>query len=380
MRRSLLGGLFLGAVSACPLWSGCAEQADSDALRSGQANGATAAVSGSGGDTGGTSAGSAPVSKAGGGGVSPIGGGAGMTASAGTAPMASDAGTGGVAADGGATGEGGAGGDSGCKVNVDCDDQNPCTTDTCQLAHCSYTTNTTACADDKDPCTADVCAVGVCTHPDNKTCACKLDSQCQDNNVCTDNHCNAAHQCEYPNNTLPCMDDGMSCTTDVCAAGACTHKDNGGCGVGTPFTVDNFNSSADWLANKTSPDLRAIVVTAVNASNLEGNADLWIAEADTGSIEFALASMVGLGKMRVVIRSTQANTGGMVFVGLWNGTAWSDKALSAYAAIPTANYATIEVPTADFGQQLKDVTKLRLRFAVTGGEKTWQIDEISAAK
>lgn len=70
----------------------------------------------------------------------------------------------------------------------------------------------------------------------------------------------------------------------------------------------------------------------------------------------------------------------MVFVGLWNGTAWSDKALSAYAAIPTGNYATIEVPTADFGQQLKDVTKLRLSLAVTGGEKTWQIDEISAAK
>jgi hypothetical protein len=105
-----------------------------------------------------------------------------------------------------------------------------------------------------------------------------------------------------------------------------------------------------------------------------------VAEADTGTIEFGLASMVGLSKLRVVIRSTTANTGGMVFVGLWNGTAWSDKALSAYAAIPTGNYATIEVPTADFGQQLKDVTKLRLRFAVTGGEKTWQIDEIAAAK
>ena len=90
--------------------------------------------------------------------------------------------------------------------------------------------------------------------------------------------------------------------------------------------------------------------------------------------------MVGLSKLRIVIRSTAANTGAMVFVGLWNGAAWSDKALSAYAAIPTGNYATIEVPTADFGQQLDNVTKLRLRFAVTGGEKTWQIDEIAAAK
>lgn len=381
MRARLLSGLFLGVFGTSPLWSGCAEQANDGALQSSAATGATAGTVGSSSETAGTaSAGSAAGGKAGGAAVAGQSGTGGTTSAGGSTTTA--AGAGGAAAGDGAGGAGGEGGgpDAGCKTNPDCDDQNPCTTDTCQLQHCSYTSNTTACADDGDPCTADICAVGACTHPDNKTCACKLDAQCDDKNVCTDDHCTAAHQCEHTNNTAACADDGMSCTMDVCAAGNCTHKDNGGCGVGTPFTVDSFNSSADWLALKTTPDQRAIVVTGVNATNLEGNADLWIAEADTGSIEFALASMLGLGKLRIVIRSTTANTGGMVFVGLWNGTAWSDKALSAYAAIPTGNYATIEVPTADFGQQLAQVTKLRLRFAVTGGEKTWQIDEISAAK
>jgi hypothetical protein len=383
MRTRLLSGCFLAGFGAFPLWSGCAEQADDAAAQSNSATGATAGTGGSGGASAGSaSAGTSALPKAGTtsvGGQS--GGGGGGTATAGG--TTTEAGAGGVPSDGGsgaAGGEGGAGLDGGCKTNPDCDDKNPCTTDTCLLQHCSYTSNTTACADDGDPCTADICAVGACTHPDNKTCACKVDTQCDDKNVCTDDHCTAAHQCEHTNNTAVCADDGMSCTMDVCAAGACTHKDNGGCGVGTPFTVDSFNSSADWLELKTSPDQRAILVTGINATNLEGNANLWIAEADTGTIEFGLASMLGLSRLRVVIRSTAANTGGMVFVGLWNGTAWSDKALSAYAAIPTGNYATIELPTADFGQQLANVTKLRLRFAVTGGEKTWQIDEIAAAK
>lgn len=373
MRHRILAGLFLGAVSLCPVWSGCAEQADSGAARASDVSG----------DSAGTGAAGAEASTGG-----SVSGGGGVSASGGTLPLAGTTTAGGTApaaagGEPGSAGEAGAGGSAPqgeCQVMLDCDDGNPCTTDACQFHHCSYTTNTTACADDQDPCTADICAVGVCTHPDNATCACKLDADCDDKNVCTDDHCNASHQCEHPNNTAACADDNSSCTTDVCAAGACSHKDNGSCGVGTPFTVDSFNSSADWLAAKTTPDQRAIVVGGINATNLEGNADLWIAEADTGTIEFGVASLVGLGKVRIVIRSAQADTGGMVFLGLWNGSAWSDKALAGYAAIPVGSYATIELPTADFGQALADVTKLRLRFAVTGGEKNWQIDEISLAK
>lgn len=378
MRRRLLSGLVVAAASFCPIWGGCAQQADDAAMGPDQGNGNGAGSSGSGAGAAAGSAAAGNASGGGGGAVTNPGGTGGALASAGTAPVAGN-GPGTAAGGEGGGGEGGGGPVVECNVGVDCDDDNPCTTDTCLLQHCSYSSNTTACADDKDPCTADICAVGVCTHPDNKTCACKLDAQCDDKNVCTDDKC-VSNQCVRTNNTAACTDDNLSCTTDVCAAGACTHKDNGGCGVGTPFTVDSFNSDADWTAGKTTPDQRAIVVTGVNATNLEGNVNLWIAEADTGSIEFALASLEGLGKLRITIRSTAANTGAMVFLGLWNGTAWSDKALSVYAAIPTGNYATIELPTADFGQQLKDVSKLRLRFAVTGGEKTWQIDEISAAK
>ena len=377
--QRILGALSLGVLGAFPLWGGCATQEDAVPRQADQGEGASAGTaSGEGGKSSaaGTSSGGQTAATGGVGGMSTLVAGSGGTGG-GSANGGSPPGAGG--ADEASGGAGGESGNAGCKAPTDCDDKNPCTTDTCLLEHCSYSSNVMACADDNDPCTADVCAVGACTHPDNKTCECKKDADCNDQKECTDDHC-ASNKCTHPNNTAACADDGMACTLDVCAAGACTHKDNGTCGVGVPFTVDSFNSSADWLAAKTSPNQRAITVTGINSSNLEGNADLWLAEADTGTIEFALASMVGLGKLRVVIRSAQAGTGGMVFVGLWNGTAWSDKALGNYAAIPTGNYAMIDVPTADFAQALSDVTKLRLRFAVTGGEKTWQIDEISVAK
>ncbi len=50
---------------------------------------------------------------------------------------------------------------------------------------------------------------------------CQTDAQCDDQNVCTDDVCNAQNQCEHANNTADC-DDGDACTmNDVCADGIC---------------------------------------------------------------------------------------------------------------------------------------------------------------
>jgi hypothetical protein len=346
-------------------------------------------------------------------------------ASAGTPPMSSG-GTAGSAgagmAMGGDSGEPGAGGaepqaggaggaDAECTTGPDCDDGDPCTTDTCLLQHCSHTASTAPCEDDQDPCTQDVCSQGACTHPDNGTCECQTAADCNDDKVCTTDTCQD-NDCVRTNNTAPCPDDGSACTNDVCAAGQCAHPsnnsceclspadcddddpctfnqcnaagdcvypDNGTCMVGTPFVVDNFNSVTDWTNNVTTPGARALVKTGFANTNLEQAMWIYLAANAAASLELNLASMVGLGKLRIVIRCAQADTGPMVHVGTWNGTTWSEKVLGSYAAIPTANFATIEVPLIDFGQNLADITKMRLRFAPTGGQKEWRIDEISAA-
>src|SRR5215831_19476588 len=71
-----------------------------------------------------------------------------------------------------------------CTQNSDCDDGNPCTTDSCNgSATCVFVANSNPC-DDGDPCTEnDVCANSACGgFPVN----------CDDGNACTDDTCDSA--------------------------------------------------------------------------------------------------------------------------------------------------------------------------------------------
>jgi hypothetical protein len=54
----------------------------------------------------------------------------------------------------------------GCKADVDCDDDNPCTEQTCNAGQCVFADapETTACASDDNACTTDVCMGGLCVH------------------------------------------------------------------------------------------------------------------------------------------------------------------------------------------------------------------------
>ncbi len=161
-----------------------------------------------------------------------------------------------------------------------CDDGNPCTKDSCDLAAgCTQVAfNGVPCSDD-NPCTlGDVCQQGncapgkpkVCTAPgpcygvacdpnsgnctfpplqaglpcddnsacteadscDAGTCAGKLVS-CDDGNPCTNDSCDSAKGCASTANTAAC-DDGDVCTVqDVCASGVC---------AGQPKVCDDNNA------------------------------------------------------------------------------------------------------------------------------------------
>jgi hypothetical protein len=108
----------------------------------------------------------------------------------------------------------------------DCDDKNPCTTDTCDpITGCVQIPNTVACDDGNLCTTADACAAGKCVGgPAPK---------CDDGNKCTDDSCAPAIGCVNVNNTAPC-DDGNKCTEgDACG--------NGACQAGTPVSCDDAN-------------------------------------------------------------------------------------------------------------------------------------------
>jgi hypothetical protein len=127
---------------------------------------------------------------------------------------------------------------------VDCDDQDPCTADSCAPATgCVHVAVAGCCradgeCDDGDACTADVCvpATGRCAHPALPGC-CAVDADCDDGEVCTTDTCDATTgDCTHapvPDccRTAADCDDDDSCTTDRCDAltGVCRNATVAGC-------------------------------------------------------------------------------------------------------------------------------------------------------
>ena len=73
--------------------------------------------------------------------------------------------------------------------------------------------NENATCDDSDACTENTtCHAGVCAG---------TPLQCNDNNPCTDDSCNAATGCVHTDNTLPCNDSNLCTRNDTCFEGEC---------------------------------------------------------------------------------------------------------------------------------------------------------------
>ena len=119
---------------------------------------------------------------------------------------------------------------------LDCDDQDPCSTDSCDpLKGCKHAPASSAtCPDDGNVCTQDVCKEGKCIHPEKKE-----GSVCADDGVlCTDDICKSS-KCIHPLNTgKKCASDGKQCTNDICQKGQCEHTNrSGSCSDGNPCTT-----------------------------------------------------------------------------------------------------------------------------------------------
>ncbi len=147
---------------------------------------------------------------------------------------------------------------SGCEhepSQATCDDGNACTTnDACTAAGCL---GSFASCDDQNPCTTDACdplvgctAAGLSGGPCSDGSVCTLGDACLsgkcvgaaltciDDNPCTDDTCLPASGCAYLSNTAPCS-DGDACTVgDTCAANSCGPGAVDDCNDQNPCTVD----------------------------------------------------------------------------------------------------------------------------------------------
>ncbi len=105
-----------------------------------------------------------------------------------------------------------------CKAGapVDCDDKNPCTTDSCNVfkGGCQHATKNGVPCSDNSKCTAsDTCVKGDCLG---------TLVACSDGNPCTTDLCSPKSGCAHFINTLPCSDDDACTNKDACIAGKCT--------------------------------------------------------------------------------------------------------------------------------------------------------------
>jgi hypothetical protein len=116
--------------------------------------------------------------------------------------------------------------------DIDCDDGNVCTDDSCDSATgCVHAFNDGPC-EDGDACTEDdYCEFGECLPGSGVT--------CDDGNVCTDDSCDPAVGCVFTDNSAGC-DDGNACTQDdTCGGGECLPGKDVVCSDANACTTDS---------------------------------------------------------------------------------------------------------------------------------------------
>jgi len=135
---------------------------------------------------------------------------------------------------------------------IKCDDGNVCTTDACSAQKgCVYAQNTLVCDDGNSCSKDDKCDGGKCKGKDDSG------KNCDDNNPCTTVSCDGKGGCKPPvfkANTTKCDDDDACTTAGTCTDGKCDGIASIDCNDGNPCTIDTCTKSAGCKhANNTAP-------------------------------------------------------------------------------------------------------------------------------
>jgi hypothetical protein len=127
-----------------------------------------------------------------------------------------------------------------CETEGECQDDDPCTFDSCEGGLCLHQTEWWCCetnfdCEDFDPCSTAFCtADGICEYLPNGNC-CTWDGQCFDDDPCTAEYCDFfSGLCQYPTWPGCCespadCEDGLACTSHQCLFNQCLTTQKPGC-------------------------------------------------------------------------------------------------------------------------------------------------------
>ena len=128
-------------------------------------------------------------------------------------------------------------------ANLQCDDLNPCTADSCdKISGCQHSAQNGACSDGNACTVSDVCSGGTCVGQSAGPCA-------SDGNVCTDDVCDPAQGCIHTNNSNPCSDGSVCTQNDTCSGGTCQAGGALSCSSdGNPCTTESCDPISGCLS------------------------------------------------------------------------------------------------------------------------------------
>ncbi len=159
---------------------------------------------------------------------------------------------------------------------LSCEDANPCTTDACDATKgCTHATTDGEGCDDGSPCTsADQCLKGQCTG---------VAVVCDDANVCTADSCKPSSGCVSLPVALTACDDGNICTVgDQCVAGLCKSAGAKDCNDNNVCTLDLCDAKSVGgcqhanLAGPCDDGLACTFDDSCNAASCKGKSRLGI--------------------------------------------------------------------------------------------------------
>jgi hypothetical protein len=218
--------------------------------------------------------------------------------------------------------------------NEACDDNNPCTQETCPAGVCTHSNDDNAvCDDDADACTSELCSGGVCHRTEADGVACDNDF-----NPCTLDTCQQG-RCEHDSDFMvgqACFEGGDGCTTATCIpggvcvgqaineGGACTDYrsctvddrcDNGRCIGHVPeHCNDNVDCTEDECSDEIDPFDRDDRTPFLDISTRTDVVDLQLDGDDVSSaaIDIGFDYNMGGPVPRATQRSMFVSTNGVV--------------------------------------------------------------------
>ncbi len=213
-----------------------------------------------------------------------------------------------------------------CTQALDCDDGDPCTTDSCSNTRCIHTPIAKCCnkatdCNDKVACTLDTCEGatptkgGTCKATPTTGC-CAADADCNASaSSCFAGSCQSG-ACVYKAiccaTDAECADGETTCTKDSCVAGTCAHVDTGAPGCCTPqVQKETFETSPlkDWTFSNSAGTTKGWQVWLSATQKTSGKGALYYGSPATGTFDFGSSSGTATWKVALPTAKTLALKG-----------------------------------------------------------------------